>query len=108
MTTDPPSFADSLADIRFLQQRLATATRALLTSRGWRQTSLNPSRYRLWSKKLPDGRTLLTDLDTALAIEAALAGHPLHPAPSKAATRSTAAPPPIRVPPYLAWRKQAS
>ena len=102
MITEHPSFADSIADIRFLQQRVATATRALLASHGWRQTSLNPSRCRLWSKKLPDGRTLLTDLDTALAIEAALAGQQLHPAPSKAAPRSTPAPPPIRVPPYRA------
>ena len=74
VNAEPPSFADRLADIRFLQQRAATAARVLLASRGWRQTALNPSRSRLWSRKLPDGRTLLTDLDTALAIEASLTG----------------------------------
>ena len=38
--TEPRSFADSLADIRFLQQRVDTATKALLTRHGWRYTRL--------------------------------------------------------------------
>jgi hypothetical protein len=76
MTTQPPSFADALADIRFLQQRVATATRALLRRRGWRHTCLNPAHRWLWSKKLPGGRTILTDLNTALAVESSLAPQP--------------------------------
>ena len=79
-TPEPRSFADALADIRFLHQRVATATRALLRKRGWRHTCLNPAHLRLWSKKLPDGRTLLTDLDTALAIESSLGHQPPFPA----------------------------
>ena len=80
-TTELRSFADNLADIRFLQQRVATATRALLRKRGWRYTCLTPAHRWLWSKKFPDGRTILTDLNTALAIESSLAGHPPpHPA----------------------------
>ena len=75
--TEPRSFADALAYIRFLQQRVATATRALLRKHGWRYTCLNPARSWLWAKNLPGGRTILTDLDTALAIEASLAGQPL-------------------------------
>lgn len=70
----PRSFADRLGDIRSLQQSAATATKALLLSRGWRLTRMNPAHLWLWSKKFPDGRTLLTDLSTALAIESALAG----------------------------------
>jgi hypothetical protein len=73
VTTEPRSFADGLADIRFLQQRVATATRALLRKNGWRHTCLTPPHLWLWSKKLPGGRTILTDLKTALAIESALA-----------------------------------
>jgi hypothetical protein len=83
--TEPPSFADRLADLRCLQQRVATATRVLLTGHGWHYTCLNPAQTWLWSKKLPDGRTIFTDLSTALAIEASLAGHPL-PAAASAAT----------------------
>jgi len=67
------SAAGALADIRSLQQRVATASRALLRRHGWRPTCLNPAHLWLWSKKLPDGRTLLTDLNTALAIECAVA-----------------------------------
>jgi len=78
--TEPRSFADSLADIRFLQQRVDTATKALLTRHGWRYTRLTPAHRWLWSKKLPGGRTILTDLNPALAIEASLAGQPLPPA----------------------------
>ena len=74
-TTEPRSFADSLADIRFLQQRVATANRTLLRKHGWRYTCLTPPHLWLWSKKLPGGRTILTDLNTALAVESALA-HP--------------------------------
>jgi hypothetical protein len=72
-TTEPRSFADGLADIRFLQQRVATATRALLRKQGWRYTCLTPPHLWLWSKKLPGGRTILTDLNTALSIESSLA-----------------------------------
>jgi hypothetical protein len=71
-TTEPRSFADSLADIRFLQQRAATATKALLRKHGWRYTRLTPTQVWLWSKKLPGGRTILTDLNTALAFESSL------------------------------------
>jgi hypothetical protein len=74
--TEPRSFADALADIRFLQQRVATATRALLRKRGWRHTCLTPAHLWLWSKKLPGGRTILTDLNTALAVESSLAHQP--------------------------------
>jgi hypothetical protein len=90
--TEPRSFADALADIRFLQQRVATATRILLRRQGWRYTRLNPAHLWLWSKKFPDGRNVLTDLNTALAIESSLAHQP--PAP----TAATAAPlvPPLR------------
>jgi hypothetical protein len=84
-TTEPRSFADSLADIRLLQQRVATATRALLRKHGWRYTCLTPAHRWLWSKKLPGGRTILTDLNTALAIETSLAGQPLLPAAPAAA-----------------------
>jgi len=74
--TEPRSFRDALADIRLLQQRAATATRVLLRRRGWRHTCLNPARLWLWSKRFPDGRTILTDLDTALAVESSLAHQP--------------------------------
>ena len=73
------SFAEALGDIRFLQQRVATATRVLLRKHGWRYSCLTPSHRWLWSKKLPDGRTILTDLSTALAFESSLA----HYAPRK-------------------------
>ena len=102
MRTEPPSFADRLADIRFLQQRGATATRALLRKHGWRYTCLTPPHLWLWSRKLPGGRTILTDLDTALAIEASLAGQPLPPAgsatacqPPRAALNAPAPPHPL-------------
>jgi hypothetical protein len=74
--TEPRSFADALADIHFLQQRVATASRVLLRKYGWRHTSLTPAHVWLWSRKLPDGRTILTDLNTALAIESSLAAQP--------------------------------
>src|SRR5208283_2215186 len=48
--TEPRSFADALADLRFLQQRVATATRVLLCRQGWRHTRLNPAHLWLWSK----------------------------------------------------------
>jgi hypothetical protein len=73
---EPRSFADSLADIRFLQQRVATATKALLRMHGWRYTCLTPAHRWLWSKKLPGGRTILTDTDTALAFESSLVHQP--------------------------------
>ena len=79
--TEPRSFADALADIRFLQQRVATASRVLVRKHGWRHTSLTPAHVGLWSRKLPDGRTILTDLNTALAIESSLAGQPAREAP---------------------------
>ena len=75
-TTEPHSFADALTDIRFLQQRVATATRALLRKHGWRSTRLTPAHVSLWSKKLPGGRTILTDVNTALAFESSLAHQP--------------------------------
>ena len=74
--TDPPSFAEALEDIRFLQQRAATATKALLRKHGWRYTCLTPTHVWLWSKKLPTGRTMLTDLNTALAVESSLSHQP--------------------------------
>lgn len=74
-TLTPRPFGDALADIRFLQQRAATATRVLLRKHGWRYTCLTPAHRWLWSKKLPGGRTILTDLHTALAVESSLA-HP--------------------------------
>jgi hypothetical protein len=75
-TTEPRSFADALADIRVLQQRVATASRVLLRKQGWRYTCLTPAHRWLWSKKFPGGRTLLTDLNTALAVESSLAHQP--------------------------------
>lgn len=75
-TTEPRSFADALADIRFLQQRVATATRTLLRKHGWRYTRLTPAHVWLWSKSLPGGRTVLTDINTALAFESSLAHQP--------------------------------
>jgi hypothetical protein len=75
-TTEPRSFAEALADIHFLQQRIATASRMLLRKEGWRYTCLTPTRRWLWSKKLPGGRTILADLNTAMAIESALSSHP--------------------------------
>ena len=97
----PRSFADALADIRFLQQRVATATKALLRKHGWRHTSLTPAHQWLWSKKLPGGRTILTDLNTALAIEASFAGQPLLPAAPVAIWQppATAANPALAQPP---------
>ena len=79
--TEPRSFADVLTDIRFLQQRVATASTVLLRKHGWRHTSLTPAHAWLWSRKLPDGRTILTDLNTALAIESSLAGQPVRGVP---------------------------
>ena len=70
------SFADRLDDLRSRQQSAASAARALLLSQGWRRTRMNPARLWLWSKQFPDGRTLLTDLDTALALECAFAHEP--------------------------------
>ena len=58
--TEPGSFAEALADIRLLPQRVATSTSALLRQHGWRHTHLTPAHVWLWSKRLPDGRTLLT------------------------------------------------
>jgi hypothetical protein len=75
-TVEPRSFADRLADIRFLQQRVATATKALLRKHGWRYTRLAPAHVWLWSKKLPGGCTVLTDVNTALAFESSLAHQP--------------------------------
>jgi hypothetical protein len=105
MTTPPTvqarSFADALTDIRFLQQRVVTATKALLRKHGWRYTCLNPACCWLWSKKLPGGRTILTDLNTALAIEASFAGQPLLPAAPVAIWQppATAANPALAQPP---------
>jgi len=76
VTTQRRPFAESLADIRILQQRAATGTRALLQKHGWRYTCLTPPHLWLWSKKLPGGRTILTDLNTALAVESALPHQP--------------------------------
>lgn len=75
-TAERRSFAGRLADLRSRQQSVATATRALLISRGWRRTRMNPAHLWLWSKPFADGRTIFTDLDTALAFECALAHEP--------------------------------
>jgi hypothetical protein len=71
--TERRSFADHLDDLRSRQQSVASTTRALLIRQGWRRTRMNLAHLWLWSKKLADGRALLTDLNTALSIECALA-----------------------------------
>ena len=96
-TTQPRSFADCLDHIRSLHQSVASATRALLFRHGWRHTCLNPARRWLWSKQLPGGHIVLADLNTALAIEASLAGQPPPPAatgPAPDLPPATADPPP--------------
>jgi hypothetical protein len=87
--TEPRSFADALADIRFLQQRVATATRVLLRKHGWRYTCLTPAHHWLWSKQLPGGRTMLTDMHTALALESSLAHQPPCPKRTEPSTKET-------------------
>jgi len=94
--TAPPaerrSFADRLADLRSRQQSVATATRALLITQGWRRTRMNPARLWLWSKQFADGRTIFTDLDTALAFECAFAHEP-PPAPGPGPVARPPSPP---------------
>jgi hypothetical protein len=75
-TAEPRPVAEHLDHIRLLQQSVASATRALLIRQGWRRTRMNPARLWLWSKQFPDGRTILTDLGTAIAFECALAHEP--------------------------------
>jgi hypothetical protein len=58
-----------LADLDDLQSQLEYARECVLASCGWKHTSDTPDSVWRWVKTLPDGRTLMVDKCTALALE---------------------------------------
>lgn len=46
----------------------------VLRRQGWSYTSSTPGCLWMWEKRLPDGRTILTDLDGAIRFEQELCG----------------------------------
>lgn len=61
-------FLDAVQEIRTLREDAASKTTRLLESRGWRYTSQTPGCVWMFEKQV-DGRTILTDSETALRHE---------------------------------------
>ena len=60
------NYHDAVSDAK---EALERAERKYLEKHGWRYTCNTPSCHWLWEKKLPDGRTVLTNTDTAISMQ---------------------------------------
>jgi hypothetical protein len=65
----PHQLLDQLDNFERQHTLAALELQRFLESRGWKHTCESPLSIWLFEKKLPDGRTLLTDRHTAEAIE---------------------------------------
>lgn len=62
MRTGPEMIAE-------LKHNLEEAKMQHLTAKGWKYTCKTPGSYWLWEKTLKDGRTVLVNIDMALAMQ---------------------------------------
>jgi hypothetical protein len=69
MSKSTTPFLDAVHEIEMMHSDAHVKLTALLESRGWEYTSSTPGSRWMLQKQLPDGRTLLTDSDTALRYE---------------------------------------
>lgn len=60
------------SDVAQAQQDYADLKREYLREAGWSETCDTPGSYWLWSGTLPDGRAVLCDKATAVALQAAI------------------------------------
>ncbi len=61
--------SDAIESLEDEASDLEQKWRNLLRDRGWSYTCSGPACLWLWEKAMPDGRTLLVDESTAMAIE---------------------------------------
>ncbi len=65
---------DQLNKIEQQHEDASSKLDTILRKRGWKYTSNTPGSIWLWEKKLPDGRTALVNVGTAIDFEKDLCG----------------------------------
>lgn len=65
---------DAFAAVQAAHAEASDSFEKILRRRGWEYTSSTPGCIWMWQKKLPDGRTILTNAETAKSFEEQLCG----------------------------------
>lgn len=65
---------DFFQEVEYRHELITNEVDHVLRKRGWTHTSSTPGCLWMWEKKLPDGRTILTNRECAMRFEQELCG----------------------------------